>query len=90
MKEVGTTHWIAPNTGATNSSGFTALPAGYTVHDAGGGPFYGLGIETILWSITAIDDDNVWALSINNSREVATLKTTNTKRQGRSVRLVKD
>jgi uncharacterized protein (TIGR02145 family) len=29
MKQVGTTHWFGPNTDATNSSGFTALPGGY-------------------------------------------------------------
>jgi uncharacterized protein (TIGR02145 family) len=29
MKEPGTNHWHWPNTGATNSSGFTGLPGGY-------------------------------------------------------------
>ncbi|NTV83730.1 MAG: hypothetical protein HGA23_05445, partial [Bacteroidales bacterium] len=29
MKETGTAHWIPPNSGATNSSGFTARAAGY-------------------------------------------------------------
>ena len=28
MKEIGTIRWITPNTGATNSSGFTGLPGG--------------------------------------------------------------
>ncbi len=28
MKEAGTVHWAFPNTGATNSSGFTILPVG--------------------------------------------------------------
>ena len=29
MKETGTTHWTAPNTDATNSSGFAGLPGGF-------------------------------------------------------------
>ncbi len=29
LKETGTSHWNAPNTGATNESGFWALPGGY-------------------------------------------------------------
>ena len=38
LKEVGLTHWKSPNTGATDSSGFTAVPSGtrtgLTVHSS--------------------------------------------------------
>jgi uncharacterized protein (TIGR02145 family) len=34
MKETGTIHWQSPNTGATNESGFTALPGGQRVCSA--------------------------------------------------------
>ncbi len=44
LKEAGTDHWMAPNTGATNSSGFTALPAGICVW--WGLKFEGLGTGT--------------------------------------------
>jgi uncharacterized protein (TIGR02145 family) len=49
MKEIGTTHWLWPNTGATNSSGFTALPAGYRPSV---GTFLGLGNYATIWSST--------------------------------------
>jgi len=46
MKETGTTHWYSPNTGATNSSGFTALGAGFR-H---GGNFLNLRSNVYFWS----------------------------------------
>jgi uncharacterized protein (TIGR02145 family) len=45
MKEVGTAHWLSPNTGATNSSGFTALPGGYN-----NGAFGAMSSTGIWWS----------------------------------------
>jgi uncharacterized protein (TIGR02145 family) len=35
LRESGTSHWQAPNTGATNSTGFRALPGGYRKLDGG-------------------------------------------------------
>lgn len=49
LKETGTTHWVSPNTGATNESGFSALPGG-------GRYFYGsfdyMGLDATFWSST--------------------------------------
>jgi uncharacterized protein (TIGR02145 family) len=36
LKEEGTSHWNLPNAGATNESGFTALPGGMTWDSSGG------------------------------------------------------
>jgi uncharacterized protein (TIGR02145 family) len=49
MKEMGTEHWGSPNTGATNSSGFTALPGGLRFDV---GDFVGIGNRAFWWSIT--------------------------------------
>jgi uncharacterized protein (TIGR02145 family) len=50
LKEVGTTHWISPNTGATNISGFTGLPAGR--YDSNVNSFLYLGNSSQWWTCT--------------------------------------
>ena len=49
LKEPGTTHWNSPNTGATNESGFMALPGGSR---SSGGTFYSMGELTLFLSAT--------------------------------------
>ena len=50
MKESGTSHWNSPNTGATNESGFTALPGGY--RDFDDGTFDSMGNFAFFWTST--------------------------------------
>jgi len=40
LRESGTTHWASPNAGATNESGFTALPGGFRQGYGTDGNFY--------------------------------------------------
>jgi uncharacterized protein (TIGR02145 family) len=49
LKETGTTHWQTPNTGATNETGFTALPNGYRTLNGG---FVSLQETGYFWSST--------------------------------------
>ncbi len=67
LKEAGTSHWLSPNTGATNSTGFTALPGGYR-SSGGDFPFDGienLGSLALWWSSTEFDVDRLWIRTLN-------------------------
>jgi uncharacterized protein (TIGR02145 family) len=47
MKEIGTSHWEDPNTGATNSSQFSALPGGYRWSE---NEYIDVGMHSHFWS----------------------------------------
>ncbi len=57
LKETGTTHWYSPNTGATNETGFTALPGGLRDYD---GYFSSIGNFGHWWTATEDDSDFAW------------------------------
>jgi uncharacterized protein (TIGR02145 family) len=57
LKESGTTHWSAPNTGATNETGFTALPGGYRWST---GAFSDIGGNNPLWSASEYLPASAW------------------------------
>jgi len=56
-KMKATTGWNAPNTGATNSSGFTGLPGGYRYDD---GAFVGIGDGGRWWSASEYGAAGAW------------------------------
>ncbi len=81
-----TTNWTSPNTGATNSSGFTAFPGGYRyingTYDYGGDAGY-------WWSSTEFGSGNAWVRILNyNLSDV--YRSNYNKHFGFSVRCVRD
>jgi uncharacterized protein (TIGR02145 family) len=58
MKDMSTTYWNSPNTGADNSSGFTALPGGY--RHGNDGTFNYVGLDGLWWSSTEHSSSNAY------------------------------
>ena len=86
MKETGTAHWPSPNTEATNSSGFTALPGGVRSTN---GTFSTLGYFGNWWSSSQYLTANAWIRALNSSSDNA-FRSNGPKSYGCSVRLIKD
>ena len=85
LKETGTKLWKNPNTGATNESGFSALPGGFR-WDSGD---YSAAREEGCWWTASAFLNNAWArhMDYNSSNVKATRPNRN---YGYSVRCVKD
>jgi uncharacterized protein (TIGR02145 family) len=87
LKEIGTIHWISPNVGATNESGFTALPAG-SRNDSE--MFIFMGIGGYWWTFSEEDGTGyAWGVFISNDQtEISIMDYW--KKAGLSVRCLKD
>ncbi len=86
MKEVGTTHWASPNTGATNSSGVTAFAGGDRDYN---GYFTNLTGHAYFWSSMQYNASDAWYRGLYHGDE--TLDRSNyTKINGWSARCLKD
>ena len=86
MKETGTDHWSSYNIGATNESGFSALPSGFRVDY---GEYGYLWHYAFFWSSVENVTDYAWnrELSYNNS---GVYRGSYNKRFALSVRCIKD
>jgi uncharacterized protein (TIGR02145 family) len=93
LKEAGTTHWLSPNTGATNSIGFTALPGGWRWDESS--TFTNINEVGCCW--TATEDlmssqyipGAFWFAFYYSSKNCGA-SGTSSKRVGLSVRCIKD
>lgn len=80
LKETGTEHWASPNTGATNETGFTALPGGLRIHYSG--EFAQINQYGYIWL-------NIWAKVMGYNNTVV-VSNTLTSAAGCSIRCIKN
>jgi uncharacterized protein (TIGR02145 family) len=85
MKEVGTTNWNNPNTDATNTSLFSALPGGFRVD----GNYSWIGNFGYWWSSTEDNTSSAWSRILSLYNDNAGRLNPN-KESGLSVRCLKD
>ncbi len=87
LKETGTTHWLSPNTGATNETGFTALPGGNRYGD---GSFDNIGGDGNWWSSTEYSTTTPAWYRLMHYSGATVYRGYNDKQSGFSVRCVRD
>lgn len=87
LKETGTTHWLSPNTGATNETGFLALPGGSRSGTTG--IFSNVGSGSGWWSSTSNGNSSAWLRSLAKDSSGLN-RSSDGINGGYSVRCVKD
>ena len=84
--EAGTGLWYYPNIGATNESGFAALPAGTrSIYSK----FFYIGYHAYFWSSVEFSDTDAWFFYLKYSNN-AIYRESYFKASGYSVRCIKD
>ena len=87
MKEAGYEHWNSPNTGATNGSGFTGLPAGYRYSHSGS--YDSMGYSGYFWSSSEYSSLSAWRQALGYDYSNVYLGDWY-RRNGYSIRCLKD
>jgi len=91
LKEVGNTHWLSPNKGGTNESGFTALPSGFRGVNDGKDSFEYMNFASIWWTSSTYDNKYAWSRAITSeSSSVSVDYEDSHKVYGMSIRCIKD
>jgi len=85
LKENGTVHWLTPNAGAENESGFSALPGG----NLSSGGFSSFRSAGYWWSSTEASSTDASFMLMGSDNETAGINS-GAKSKGMSVRCIKD
>jgi uncharacterized protein (TIGR02145 family) len=89
LKETGTTHWITPNTGATDKYGFTALPGGsyFEYYSNSYNNFDSLGQW---WTITDASNNYLYRINLQYNSDTIEISSGIKPYEYSSIRCVKD
>ncbi len=90
LKEIGTAHWMFPNTGASDEYDFTALPGGQRADSIYSGTFSEITQQGYWWSSSEMDTVYPWAVNISYNSEGFTNWAASTRKSGFSVRPIID
>ena len=83
MKMTGTTYWNSPNTGADNSSGFSAIGSSRSTNSGTFGSGWPINTITAFWGIDS------YYLMLNYNNNALQIGNVDTKGYGYSLRLIK-